>query len=69
VRISQTSQDPLLRRLPGLQKRRHSGKFNAWFCDGHIEYLPFDNFTSHDEVRLRRWNNDNLPHKDLLPFQ
>jgi prepilin-type processing-associated H-X9-DG protein len=50
-----------------IQHRRHNGKFNIWFCDGHIEYLPFQNLISRDDARLRRWNNDNQPHKDLLP--
>lgn len=49
------------------QRRRHSNKLNIWFCDGHIEYLPLQNVVSRDDARLSRWNNDNQPHKDLLP--
>jgi prepilin-type processing-associated H-X9-DG protein/prepilin-type N-terminal cleavage/methylation domain-containing protein len=48
-------------------RKRHSGKSNIWFCDGHIEYLPLQNVISRDDARLRRWNNDNQPHRDLLP--
>jgi len=51
----------------GLWRRRHNGKLNIWFCDSHIEYLPLQNVISRDDSRLRRWNNDNEPHKDMLP--
>jgi prepilin-type N-terminal cleavage/methylation domain-containing protein/prepilin-type processing-associated H-X9-DG protein len=50
-----------------IQQRRHHGRFNIWFCDGHIEYLPLKDLVSRDDAKLRRWNNDNLPHRDLLP--
>ena len=51
-------------------RRRHGGggRWNVVFCDGHVEHLPtaalFD--PRQAEVR-RRWNNDNLPHLELLP--
>jgi prepilin-type N-terminal cleavage/methylation domain-containing protein/prepilin-type processing-associated H-X9-DG protein len=48
------------------QQRRHSGKFNLWFCDGHIEFLPLRVMISGRSDRLSRWNNDNLPHSDLV---
>jgi prepilin-type processing-associated H-X9-DG protein/prepilin-type N-terminal cleavage/methylation domain-containing protein len=69
IRISRVSPVSSWSYWQGIQKRRHNGKFNIWFCDGHVEYLPFDNFTSRDEGKLGRWNNDNQPHKDLLPLQ
>jgi prepilin-type processing-associated H-X9-DG protein len=49
-----------------LQKRRHDGRFNIWFCDGHAESLPFWILISRDDDKLRRWNNDNLPHRNLV---
>jgi len=53
--------------LEQFQQRRHNGRFNIWFCDGHIENLRAHVVASHDEDNLRRWNNDNLPHKEALP--
>ncbi len=53
--------------FPQVYRRRHNGKLNMCFCDGHIECLPLQNVISRDDARLRRWNNDNEPHKDLLP--
>jgi len=50
-----------------LQRQRHNARLNVWFCDGHIEHLPLLNMVSRDDARLRRWNNDNQPHADLLP--
>jgi prepilin-type N-terminal cleavage/methylation domain-containing protein/prepilin-type processing-associated H-X9-DG protein len=50
-----------------LQRKRHSSKFNIWFCDGHVENLRFQTLVSRDDDKLRRWNNDNLPHRELLP--
>ena len=49
------------------EQRRHGGRFNVVFCDGHVEGIKartlFD--VSTDEA-LRRWNNDNLSHRELL---
>jgi prepilin-type processing-associated H-X9-DG protein/prepilin-type N-terminal cleavage/methylation domain-containing protein len=46
-------------------KRRHGGRWNVLFCDGHVENLSvaelFD--VRRDEV-LRRWNRDNQPHRE-----
>ena len=48
-------------------RRRHSGRWNVIFCDGHIENLRakplFD--VRCDEV-LKRWNRDNLPHRETV---
>jgi len=49
-----------------IQKVRHNARFNIWFCDGHIEKLRMRDMVSGDEDKLRRWNNDNLPHRDLV---
>jgi len=47
--------------------RRHSGRFNIVFCDGHVEHgrpgLYFDN---RQKSILMRWNYDNQPHQDLI---
>jgi len=47
-----------------LQNRRHNGRFNIWFCDGHVEAIRLQTLVS--DHNLKRWNNDNLPHLDLL---
>lgn len=47
-----------------LERRRHQGRFNIVFCDGHVESLRTNNvFTPTDEV-TRRWNRDHEPHRD-----
>ncbi len=47
-------------------QRRHGGRWNVVFCDGHVENLRsgalFD--IRRDEV-ARRWNRDNLPHAEF----
>ena len=47
-------------------QQRHGWRFNTGFVDCHIETLrPADLWdTSNDQV-LKRWNKDNLPHRDL----
>jgi prepilin-type N-terminal cleavage/methylation domain-containing protein/prepilin-type processing-associated H-X9-DG protein len=54
-----------------LLERRHRQCLNIVFCDGHVESLKLDRLfdSRHDDV-LRRWNVDNLPHRDFLisPF-
>jgi prepilin-type processing-associated H-X9-DG protein len=45
---------------------RHSGDYNIAFADGHVD--PIDRLSLHERTfrSLRRWNNDNRPHSDLL---
>jgi prepilin-type N-terminal cleavage/methylation domain-containing protein/prepilin-type processing-associated H-X9-DG protein len=49
----------------GIYQRRHRGRFNTLFCDGHIETLKIKNLFSSRSYVLARWNNDNLPHREL----
>jgi prepilin-type N-terminal cleavage/methylation domain-containing protein/prepilin-type processing-associated H-X9-DG protein len=43
--------------------RRHGGKWNTVFCDGHVESLAIKTaFFERSEASLRRWNKDNQPH-------
>jgi prepilin-type N-terminal cleavage/methylation domain-containing protein/prepilin-type processing-associated H-X9-DG protein len=57
-----------LSRLEAIAARRHSGRFNVLFIDGHQEYLrPPDLFDVSQEAIARRWNKDNQAHTDLLP--
>ncbi len=49
----------------GFYQRRHSTKFNVLFCDGHLETLRISElFTTLSDDVLRRWNNDNQPHRE-----
>ena len=47
-------------------QRRHGGRYNVGFCDGHIESIPRLKLFSRADETLRRWNNDNRPHRNLL---
>ncbi|HVY71014.1 MAG TPA: H-X9-DG-CTERM domain-containing protein, partial [Verrucomicrobiae bacterium] len=42
----------------------HHGKMNFGFCDGHVEVEDMNRqFVPMDE-NMRRWNNDNEPHRE-----
>jgi len=48
--------------------RRHVGRWNVVFCDGHVEDLTTKQlFDLRQENICQRWNRDNLPHKEKLP--
>jgi prepilin-type N-terminal cleavage/methylation domain-containing protein/prepilin-type processing-associated H-X9-DG protein len=47
-------------------KQRHKDTYNINFCDGHVENIKEKALFEKTEQSLRRWNNDNLPHGDLL---
>ncbi len=54
--------------LAALTKKRHGGRFNVLFCDGHVENLrPQELFDVRKDEVLKLWNRDNIPHSDLLP--
>ncbi len=50
----------------GFAERRHSGRLNTGFCDGHVESVKLDQlyFDNSDQAR-RRWFRDNQPHREL----
>jgi len=49
-----------------LNRKRHSGRFNVWLADGHIEYQrPAQLFEINQDSIARRWNKDNQPHREL----
>lgn len=55
-----------------LRRRRHQGKWNVVFCDGHVETLTTRQlFDARQDRVLARWNNDHQPHRELvrLPFR
>lgn len=48
-------------------QKRHLGRLNMLFCDGHVDALkPERLFYSKDERDLRMWNIDNEPHPGRL---
>ena len=47
-------------------QQRHRGHYNVGFCDGHIESIPRLKLFARADETLRRWNNDNQPHRNLL---
>jgi prepilin-type N-terminal cleavage/methylation domain-containing protein/prepilin-type processing-associated H-X9-DG protein len=46
--------------------KRHNGRYNVSFCDAHVESIRRDKLFQKTDDALRRWNNDNQPHPDLL---
>ena len=53
----------------GVYQRRHGTRFNVVFCDGHVETLKIsDLFTTRSDAILGRWNNDGLPHRELITW-
>jgi prepilin-type processing-associated H-X9-DG protein len=57
---------PLSDKIIDATEARHRGKYNISFCDGHVEELDRTRLHERSFRSLRRWNNDNLPHHDLL---
>ena len=50
----------------GATRKRHSGKWNTQFCDGHVQSMRGkDLFRWYDNRVRSRWNLDNLPHNEL----
>jgi prepilin-type processing-associated H-X9-DG protein len=48
-------------------QKRHNGKLNVAFCDGHVESVKVHTLLlDHSEASLRRWNNDNEPHRTYI---
>ncbi|HVU07260.1 MAG TPA: prepilin-type N-terminal cleavage/methylation domain-containing protein [Verrucomicrobiae bacterium] len=54
--------------LGQIAPKRHQGRLNVVFCDGHVESpkLEFVLFDTNDAA-LVRWNRDHLPHREKLP--
>lgn len=44
--------------------KRHGGRFETGFCDGHIETFSDQLFRIEDDRVLRKWNTDNQPHRE-----
>jgi prepilin-type N-terminal cleavage/methylation domain-containing protein/prepilin-type processing-associated H-X9-DG protein len=50
-------------------RKRHGGRWNVLFCDGHVETMRIRSLFGFriDEVR-RLWNKDNQPHPEFAPL-
>jgi prepilin-type N-terminal cleavage/methylation domain-containing protein/prepilin-type processing-associated H-X9-DG protein len=48
-----------------LTRRRHTGAFNIWFVDGHIEHLKPGKLFGKRADELKRWNRDNQAPQEL----
>jgi prepilin-type processing-associated H-X9-DG protein/prepilin-type N-terminal cleavage/methylation domain-containing protein len=46
--------------------KRHERRANVTFCDGHVESIRLEQLFGRADQYLRRWNNDNEPHRDRL---
>ncbi len=53
---------PLRVRSAAMEAKRHSGKFNIAFCDGHVISLTTNKLFGLSESVARLWNRDNEPH-------
>jgi prepilin-type processing-associated H-X9-DG protein/prepilin-type N-terminal cleavage/methylation domain-containing protein len=50
-------------------KRRHGGRWNVAFCDGHTEnHRTRELFDGRVGNEVKRWNRDNVPHPENLGF-
>ncbi|MEC7881580.1 MAG: DUF1559 domain-containing protein [Verrucomicrobiota bacterium] len=57
---------PLSEKIITATEARHNGDYNITFADGHVEAVGRLSLHERTYRSLRRWNNDNLPHADLL---
>ena len=53
--------------IPATGRKRHQGRLNFVFCDGHVEGLKVQTlYFSKDDRDMRLWNVDNEPHRERL---
>jgi len=58
--------DPFLQDVKARARKRHNGSANVIFCDGHTESSKLLKLFGRSDATLKRWNNDNQPHRELL---
>jgi prepilin-type N-terminal cleavage/methylation domain-containing protein/prepilin-type processing-associated H-X9-DG protein len=57
---------PLVPRFGELAQRRHHGRINIAFCDGHVNLFKTEKIFDSESPSVRSlWNNDNQPHPEL----
>jgi len=53
--------------IPPTGRKRHQGRLNIVFCDGHVEGVNVESlYFSKDDREMRLWNVDNQPHRERL---
>jgi len=53
--------------VPATAQKRHQGRLNMLFCDGHVEGLKVQTlYRSKEDRDMRLWNVDNEPHRARL---
>ena len=57
---------PLSDKIISATESRHGGDYNITFADGHVQSIHRKPLHERTYRSLRRWNNDNRPHTDLL---
>lgn len=66
--LSPTRLEPEAEQWRKFTRRRHGGRFNVTFGDGHVENLkPQSLFDVRRDEVLKRWHRDNLAHREELP--
>lgn len=50
------------------ERTRHNDRYNCVCVDSHVEAILTLKLFATNEIALRRWNNDNQAHRDLLTF-
>jgi prepilin-type N-terminal cleavage/methylation domain-containing protein/prepilin-type processing-associated H-X9-DG protein len=49
-------------------RKRHLGRYNVVFLDGHVEGMRPEELFSGRPERMKRWNRDNIPRLDALRY-
>lgn len=50
-------------------RKRHGGYFSTLLVDGHVEHMRPSKFFGQSDAAMRRFNNDNLPHRESKPWR
>jgi len=58
--------DSILQEFKTRARKRHNGSANVTFCDGHTESIKLIKLFGRSDAILKRWNNDNQPHRERL---
>ena len=48
--------------------KRHFGRYNVAYADGHVQGTNRDQLFDLEDRSLRRWNTDNEPHRNFIQY-
>jgi prepilin-type N-terminal cleavage/methylation domain-containing protein/prepilin-type processing-associated H-X9-DG protein len=65
-RMLEAKSNPMSKSIINAVKRRHNGRYNTLFCDGHVDSLAREGLFGESNDELSRWNNDHAPHREYL---